>query len=220
MTSTQKFILIPVLALTVLGGGALLGYAQLSNADMNGMGRGMGMMGMHSGKAPGVHGVITALSGTTITLKGDNGTTYAIDASDAEVRKFTLGEGQSDVNVHDLNVGDTIGVRGEVDGTNVDATDIMTGDLRVGGMMGRGHGREGAHGEVISKNGTTLTVKTLNGETVTIDARDATVSRVVDGSLSDVEVGDQVGVHGTRDGNTITATHIMDDVKAFEGEDD
>lgn len=213
MTSTQKFILIPVLALTVLLGGALLGYAQLSNADMS-MGRGMGMMGKHGEKAPGIHGEITAIDGTTFTVKAVNGTTYTVDASDAEVRKFTEGEGLDEATLSDLTVGDTIGVRGDIDGDTVVASDIMSGDRP---MMGehRGHRGQGAMGEVTAIFGTTLTVKTLRGDTVTVNAGDATITRMVEGSLSDVKVGDQIGVHGTRDGDTVTAEHIMDDVKAL-----
>lgn len=213
MTSTQKFILIPVLALTVLGVGALLGYANLSNADMS-MGRGMGK---HAGEKPGIHGEITAINGSTLSVQAVNGTTYTVDASDAEVRKFTEGEGLDDVTLGDLTVGDTIGVRGAVDGETVVATDIMSGDRpMMGGQRGlRGHG---AMGEVTAIDGTTLTIKTLHGDTVTVNAEDAVVSRVVEGSLSDVQVGDQIGVHGTRDGDAVTAKHIMDDVKEMNGE--
>lgn len=216
MTSTQKFILIPVLALTVLGGGALLGYANLSSADMS-MGRGMGMVGMHGKGAPGIHGVITQIDTTTITVKGMNGIIYTVDTSDAEVRKFTEGEGIDPVTLEDLTVGDTISVRGVINGEQVVASDIMSGDrLMMGGVQGRrGHG---AMGEVTGIDGTTLTIKTLGGDTVTVHAADATVSRVVEGSLGDVRVGDRIGVHGTRDGNTVTAKHIMDDVKDMNGD--
>jgi hypothetical protein len=211
MTSTQKFILIPVLALTVLGGGALLGYANLSSAQMNGMERGMGMRGMHEGRV-GIHGEITDIDGKTLTVKGLNGTTYRVLAGDAEVRMFTLGAGLDDSSLRDLKVGDTIGVRGGVEGTTVTATDIMSGDRPfMGGMKGhRGHG---VQGEVIAHEGTTLTVQTNNGEMVNVEAGNALVTRMVDTTLEEVKIGDQIGVQGEREGTTVTARHIMDGIK-------
>ena len=212
MTKTQKTLILPALALLAVFGGAALGYAQLSSAEM-GMGMGGGMMGMHGDKKSGVHGEITAIRGTTLTVKGVNGTTYTVDASDVEVRIFTEGEGFNDVAVSDLKVGDTIGVRGTVDGTSVKATDIMSGTLPKG-MRGMGHhGGRGVMGEVTAVDGTTITVKGQDGKSYTVVGGDATVSRVVDGTLGDINVGDRIGVHGTRNGTTVTAKHIMDDVK-------
>lgn len=219
MTSTQKFILVPVLALTVLGGGALLGYAQLSQAEV-GMGRGMmgGMMGNFGKDTQGVHGELTARDGTSLTVKGKNGTTYTVDASHAEVRTVTQGAGLDNGSLDDLSVGDIVGVRGAVDGTNVTATDIMNGDHPMMGGM-HGHRGGGVMGEVTAVNGTTLTVKTKSGDTVTVDTSDAIVQRVVDASREDLKVGDQIGVHGTRSGDTVTAEHIMDDVEEFRDEE-
>jgi Domain of unknown function (DUF5666) len=213
MTTTQKAVAIPALALMALLGGAYMGYAQLSQAatDTNVTVRG-GMMGMHGGGKPGVHGEITAINGTTLTVKGMNSETYTVDASDAEIRVFTEGEGLDDASVSDLRVGDTVGVRGSIDGTNVDASDIMSG-IPEGRMGGRGHhGKHGVMGEVTAVDGSTITVTGLNGTSYTIDASDAPVSRVVEGSLSDIKVGDRIGVQGSIDGATVDAKRIMDDV--------
>lgn len=214
MTNTQKAIALPVFALAVLLGGAMLGYAQLSNAGTDDTARfHMGMRG------DGIHGTITALDGSTITVEGRNGTTYTVAASDAEVRVFKEGEGPVDTSLSDLSVGDMIGVRGEVDGTRVTATGIMSGHLERGMMGGHGRGRHGVMGEVTEVDGSTITVKNYAGTTYTIDAGEATVSRVVTGALSDIVVGDRIGVHGTLNDGTVDATHIMDDIKEPQGDE-
>jgi riboflavin synthase alpha subunit len=213
MTNTQKAIAIPLLALTVLGGGAMLGYAQLSNADTEDSPRmGMGMRG------EGVHGEITAINGETITILGKDGETYTVDASDALVKKFTSSEGMEDINVDTLAVGDEIGVRGEVDDTSVVASHIMTGHPGKGMGMGGHRGDRGVMGEVTAIDGNTITVTSPDGESYTVDAGDAAVSRVAEGSLNDIAIGDRIGVHGEKDGTTVHAVRIMDDLPLPLGE--
>ncbi len=215
MTNTQKVVLIPALGLLVLLGGAFIGYAQLSNAETVYGGRMMhGMMGMHKNHH-GVHGVVTSIDGTTFTLKTVDGTSFTVKAGDATIQKFEKGEGPVGISLSDLEVGDSVGVRGEIDGTVVTATAVMSGSGEKGMGM---HGHRGGHGvlgEVTAINGTTITLKSLDGTTYTITASDATVSRVIEGSIADIAVGDRIGTHGTVEGTTITAKHIMDDVKEF-----
>jgi riboflavin synthase alpha subunit len=212
MTHTQKAVAIPLLALTVLGSGAMLGYAQLSKADTDTTATASGMMGMRE-HGNGVHGKITAIDGNSITIVGMNDITYIVDASDATVKKFEEGTGPVDTSLADLAVGDMIGVRGEIDGTSVDATDIMAGHPGKGMGMGGHRGGHGAMGEVIAVDGTTITIKGPDGTSYTIDASEATVSRMVEGSIGDIEVGDRIGAQGTIDGTSIDAKHIMDDMK-------
>ena len=52
----------------------------------------------------------------------------------------------------------------------------------------------------------------MNGTTYTIDASSATVQKMVAGSLSDIAVGDEIGVQGEVSGTSITAKAIMDDL--------
>ena len=95
-----------------------------------------------------------------------------------------------------------------------DSTSTATKPAFERGMMGgRGmhHGR-GAMGTVTAVNGNTITITRPDGSTATIDATNATVSKVVTTSLSDVNVGDRIGAHGTVSGTTITATQIMTDL--------
>jgi hypothetical protein len=222
MTITQKFILVPVLALTVLGGGAALGYASLSEAERGPGNR--GMMGRFDDHSDHLRGAITALNGSSLTLKGVNGTTYTVDGQGAEVDVF-MSNGKEDAEWSTLAIGDRISVHGSIEGTTVKATEIKVGDLSMRGGM-HGKGRDARVGEVTGKDGSTLTVTLPNGSTVSVDAGDAKVRRLVDGSLDDVNVGDRIGVHGERDGDRVKADGIMDDVpdrgKGWddEGDDD
>lgn len=84
------------------------------------------------------------------------------------------------------------------------------------GVMGmRGHGplgQRGVAGTVSAVNGNTVTVTGKDGKTYTVDASGAKISKVVDLSVSDIKVGDTVGVQGSVSGTTVTAKHIMDGV--------
>lgn len=86
--------------------------------------------------------------------------------------------------------------------------------MRMHGGMG-GHGRgHGVMGTVSAVNGSTITVTGRDGTSYTVNAGEATVQTMTTGSLSDVQVGEIIGVHGTKDGTTVTATKIMADLPA------
>ncbi|MBV9159378.1 MAG: hypothetical protein JO019_02145, partial [Candidatus Kaiserbacteria bacterium] len=61
------------------------------------------------------------ISGNTITITNQDGTSYTIDASNAQVEKL------STIPLSQVAVGDKIGVEGTVSGTNVTAQHIMDG---------------------------------------------------------------------------------------------
>ena len=75
--------------------------------------------------------------------------------------------------------------------------------------MGKGHG---VMGTVSSVNGNTVTLTGADGQTYTVDATSAKVSKVVDLSVADIKVGDTLGVMGTVSGNSVSAVHIMDGI--------
>lgn len=93
-----------------------------------------------------------------------------------------------------------------------------TGSAQVGmhremGPRGpHGPGHHGVMGEVTAVNGSTLTVTGRDGTSYTVTADTAKVERIVEGALTDIHVGDRIGVHGTVSGTTVTAERIMDDV--------
>ena len=72
----------------------------------------------------GIVGIVTAVTGSTITVKGKNDITYTVDADQARIRH----EGDDEAEVGDIDVGDTIIVQGAVNNTSVDATAIIAVD--------------------------------------------------------------------------------------------
>lgn len=99
-------------------------------------------------------------------------------------------------------------------GTATTSTESVSTDRHAfpgkGSGFRGGHGRgPGVMGEVTAVNGSTITVTGKNGQTYTVNAGSATVQKMVTGSVSDITVGDSIGVQGTVSGNTVTATNIM-----------
>lgn len=73
------------------------------------------------GRGHGVVGEVTSVNGSTVTITGKDGTTYTIDGSGAIVGKI------SSITIGDIQVGDTVAVQGEADGTSITAKHIMDG---------------------------------------------------------------------------------------------
>lgn len=209
---TKNIILVPALAGLMLVGGAVAGYtglaaAQSSDSNTN------PIVGMFRGdRAPHVGGTISAINGSVITITGNerHPGTFTVETSGA-----TFMKAGASASLSSFAVGDYVRAVGTVNGTNVTATKITDAPQGMGkGERGMGrHGKgPGVMGEVTALNGSTITVKGMNGTSYSVDAGSAKVKRVVDGSLSDIQVGDRIGVHGTVSGTTVMATNIMDDV--------
>ncbi len=219
MTKTQSLIAIPAIAATLLAGGALAGYATLASAEESSTsiaGVGQTMMQSMGKRGPHVHGTVTAVNGTTITITDERqNTIYTIDASGATFKKATAGSAPTTVTISEIAVGDTIGARGTVSGTTVTATEVMEGAMGRGGPGGMGgHGRgQGVMGTVTAVNGSTITVTDQrSGTSYTVNAGAATVQKMTAGALSDIVVGDTIGVQGDVSGTAVTAKNIMDDL--------
>lgn len=73
-------------------------------------------------KFQGVVGIVTSISGDSITLTSKDNTVYVVDASNAGVKK-----GPNDSDVSQIKSGDRLFVRGVVTGTTVVAIDIRDG---------------------------------------------------------------------------------------------
>jgi hypothetical protein len=87
----------------------------------------------------------------------------------------------------------------------------MHGGRGSGGPHGR-HGHNGVMGTVTAVNGSTITVTGMDGTSYSVTVDTAKVERVVVGALTDIQVGDRIGVHGAVSGTTVTADRIMDDI--------
>jgi len=177
---------------------------------------------MMNGKAPGVSGAVTAISGNSITItskmgagesKG-NATTYAVDATNAKVMKNGTSSSASSI-----AVGDTIMVVGTVNGTSVTATAINDGAPK-GGLGDaktpaqspiQGNGEPVVGGTVTAINGSTLTVTNKSNVTYSVDTSAATIIKGnTTSSIASVATGDNVIIQGTVNGTSVTATSIID----------
>ena len=194
-------------------------------------GRGEGMMNRVGN---GVFGTVSAINGNIITVTSKRGgpkattnnattttTTYTIDATNAKITKNNVAG-----TIGSILVGDTLVAQGTLTGTNLVATTIRDGALMLG--KGRDLGNEtnnGANqtlpftgngqpivaGTVSSINGSTLTITNKSNVSYTVDATNA---KIVQGqttiTVSNIVVGDSVVVQGTINGNTVTASNIID----------
>jgi Domain of unknown function (DUF5666) len=159
----QKFFLL--YTLSVLAITLCCAYANSANAStsqnpnpwnnqgaMSGdMGRGTppnGQQGPQNGQqGQGLMGTISAIDGSTLTVKDNGGTSYAVDASNAAVKE--MGKPSSDTTTNsdrnskpaqpteitlalsDLAVGDTVMIKGDTSGTTVTATEIVRGNFQA-----------------------------------------------------------------------------------------
>ena len=193
----------------------------------------MGGPGIHSGGmvGHGIFGSVTAISGTTLTVTGQQGfgstttasVTYTVDASNATVRKAQA----TSSTISNIAIGDKVMIQGTVTGTSVVATSIFDG---IGGQGMRGpqggrvrtasstapfigNGQPVVAGSVSTISGTTLTVTTAAGTTYTVDASSA---KIIQGAstiaLSNIVVGNNVIIQGTINGTSVTATTVIDQV--------
>ena len=163
-----------------------------------------------NGAGRGVAGAVASVSGTTFTVTskaGPNGgtaTTYTVDASKATVTK-----NNTTSSVSNIVVGDTVMVQGTVSGTSVTATNIRDG---VNQPVIQGNGQPVVAGSITAINGSTITITNKSNVTYTIDATSAkfVVGGVTSPTISNVVVGDNIVVQGTVNGNSVTASSVID----------
>ncbi len=200
----QNIITIPAIAALMLAGGAIAGYTGIVAAQ-SGTGS---MANERSERGPHVGGEITAINGSALTVSDKrSGTSYTVETSGATIMK----DGAS-AELSSFAVGDRVMAEGTINGTTVTATKVFGGIKgSFGGHGGRGKGH-GVMGEVTAVNGSTITVTGMDGTSYTVNADGASVKRIAAGALSDIAVGDRIGVHGEVSGTNVTATTIMDDV--------
>jgi hypothetical protein len=156
-------------------------------------------------------------------------TLYTVNAANAQIYK---GSATTTVSVSAIAVGDTVVVQGTVSGTNITATVIRDGFVPMG-MPGRkffgrgasstpsgtppnspiiqGNGEPVIGGAVTVVNGTTITVTNASNVTYTIDAASSTVVKNGTSSvIGNIAVGDDLIVQGVVNGNSVTASSIID----------
>lgn len=216
-------VAVPAFAQSTQGGGP---------GGWGGFGHGPAAAGQ---RAPGVFGSVTAISGDTITLNSKGfgreasstsatATTYTVDATSATVTK----DGAAST-VSAIAVGDNLMVQGTVSGTSVTATRISDGLGKgmPGGMPGargmasstrpaamaniQGNGEPVIGGSVTGVSGDTLTVTNKSNVTYSVDATNATIIKTgATSTISSILTGDNVIVQGSVNGNSVTASSVID----------
>lgn len=87
--------------------------------------------GPHDGSVkrikPVAAGVIQSINGSIVTIKDRVGAVYTVDVSGAKILQGGRGLASTVVTVADIKVGDMLGAQGVLTGTNVVATEVMTG---------------------------------------------------------------------------------------------
>jgi hypothetical protein len=176
---------------------------------------------------PAMIGNITAISGSILTVTGENKTTYTIDATNAKITQG-FGANATTLAISNLTVGETIFANGTVSGTNVTATTVSVmnnADKTRVGQPGDFRGNRGVSGNVTAVNGSSFTVQrtgrmpdekiatsTIQNVFYTVNTTGSTVFKK-DGqaaTLADVVQSERVMVTGTIDAttNTVTATAV------------
>lgn len=160
----------------------------------------MGRFGGFGGVRDGIFGrggvTITAITGSNLSLKTDDGWTRTIAATGTT----TITRAGATIAIGDLKVGDTIGFRQEraTDGTyTITAIDVVLPSIA---------------GQVTAVDGSTITVKRFDGTTGTIHVTGATtyeVDGVTGAKLSDVKVDAFIVASGTaRDDGSLDAEAV------------
>jgi Domain of unknown function (DUF5666) len=170
---------------TAPGASAAPGTSSAPDLTKDGRGPGhLGGIGFERGGFGRGGITITAISGSSLSLKTDDGWTRTIAVTSATTIT-RLGE---TIAIGDLKVGDTIGLRQEraTDGTySITAIDLVLPKIA---------------GQVTAVDGSTITVKQFDGTTATIHVASTTTYAVGDKSgaaLSDVTVDSFVVASGT-----------------------
>ncbi len=211
----KKSLILPLAAAALVISGGVTAIT-VAHADTTATAPGVAnTTGKQWGTPPAAAGMVTAVNGTTITLTDmKSNTTYTVDASNATITKMAKPTTQgakpvsTTITVSGIAVGDMLRVQGTVNGTTITATKIEDGMIgRGGGEFGR---MPGVMGTVTAVNGSTLTVQGKDGKTYTVNASGATADKMQTISVSDIQIGDTVGVQGDTSGTSVMAKHIMD----------
>jgi preprotein translocase subunit YajC len=185
------------------------------NGPPAGGGYGSGSGGGMMGNGRGVGGTVTAVSGSTITIKTEEGDTYQILTS-ANSRIMKRVDRQPEpVKITDIHVGDALMAGGEVDAKakTVGAVFVMllTPEQAAQAKKRREEfGKTWTAGEVTAIKDTDITIKRMDGvaQTVSVDENTSFKKRGDSITLADIQVGDRVTAQGGLKGTTFVATAV------------
>ncbi|MGA2970353.1 MAG: DUF5666 domain-containing protein [Acidimicrobiales bacterium] len=185
-----------VAATTALGVGLVAGGAGIASATSGHSPRDSTTSTAATPPSPAnfAGGVVTAVSSTSISVKGMDGTTntYAIASS------TTVSEGPTTVTASALAVGQHVGIQLSTDGSSATSIDIQLPAL---------------FGTVTSVSGDTVVITDPEGfsRIIVVDSSTSYSKSGATASLSDVIVGNEIIAEGTVDANgtSLDATNVV-----------
>jgi hypothetical protein len=203
----RKRLILPVLLLTAL---TLSTQAQTPPQGGWRGGEGGGM-----GPGRGVGGTVTAISGSTITIKTEDGDTYQVLTS-ANSRIMKAVDRQPEpVKLADIRVGDAVMARGEVDAKarTVGAVIVIVltpEQAAQAKKMREDFGKTWTAGEVTVIKDLDITIKRRDGvtQTVSVDENTSFKKRNDSITLADIQVGDTLRATGALKGSSFLAATI------------
>src|SRR5277367_1059443 len=185
------------------------------NVPPAGGGYGSGSGGGMMGNGRGVGGTVTAVSGSTITIKTEEGDTYQVLTS-ANSRIMKRVDRQPEpVKISDIHVGDSVMAGGEVDAKakTVGAVFVMVLTAEQAAQarkMREDFGKTWTAGEVTAIKDLDITVKRRDGvmQTVSVDENTSFKKRDESITLADIQVGDMLRATGALKGSSFLAATV------------
>ena len=203
----KRLILLLIFAATTL---SLFAQEGPSGGGPGG-GQGGGMMG--SGR--GVGGTVTAISGSTITIKTEDGDTYQVLTSANSHIMKRVDRQPEPVKVTDIHVGDALMAGGEIDtkAKTVGAVFVMLltpEQAAQAKKMRDDFGKTWTAGEVTAIKDTDITIKRRDGvtQTLSVDENTSFKKRNDSITLADIQVGDPLRATGALKGATFVAATV------------
>jgi hypothetical protein len=162
----------------------------------------------------GTGGVVTAISGSTITIKTEEGDTYQVfTGANSRIMK-RVDRQPEPVKIADIHVGDAIMAGGEIDpkAKTVGAVFVMVltpEQAAQAKKMRDEYGKTWTAGEVTAIKDLDITVKRRDGtsQTISVDENTSFKKRADSITLADIQVGDRLMAQGAlKNGNFVATT--------------
>jgi len=172
--------------------------------------------------ARGVRGAVTAISGSTITIKTDEGDVYQVFTSEntrimkqrfqqGADRQQQAGERQP-LKVADIHIGDTLMAGGQMDAKakTVGAIFVAVIDAEQAKKMREDLGKTWLAGEITAIKDATITVKRIDNvsQTFNVDENTSFKKRRDSITMADIQVGDRVTAQGALKDGAFLATTV------------
>jgi hypothetical protein len=167
------------------------------------------------GPGRGVGGTVTAVTGTTITIKTEDGDTYQILTSANSHIMRRVDRQPEPVKIADIHVGDAVMAGGEIDAKarTVGAVFVMVltpEQAAQARKMREDFGKTWTAGEVTAIKDLDITIKRRDGVTQTVSVDENTSFKKQNDSvtLADIQVGDMLRATGALKGSAFLAATV------------